>query len=396
MVADSHGRMEDAISELQRLLGEPLESVRERERTVFDRELAKLDSRLVLFGAGNFGRKALACLRSVGIEPLAYADSSELLRGSKIDGLTVLAPREAAERFGQSALFVVTIWSPGHRYTEIHDRLATLGCRKITCASSLRWKFADSLLPDYCQDLPHKVYERADAVLEGATVWADIFSREEYLRQVRWRMMGDLMGLSPPLPDQYFPADLFRLLPEEVFVDCGAFDGVTLRRFIARVPRFRHALALEPDPKSYRQLCQTIASLPEPSRVEAHCVALGPRRATVRFRATGTVQAAVSSEGDFEVEQVTLDELLSHLPPTFIKMDIEGAEYGAIQGARRVISKYEPLLAVCVYHTQSDLWRIPLMIRALAPRLSLYLRPHVEDGWDLVCYAVPPERVVSE
>jgi hypothetical protein len=74
-------------------------------------------------------------------------------------------------------------------------------------------------------------------------------------------------------------------------------------------------------------------------------------------------------------------------------MDIEGAEMGAIEGAQDLIRRSQPLLAICVYHTPTDLWQIPLKIHQLAPQHSLFLRPHVADGWDLVCYAVPPERL---
>ncbi len=388
--------MKRYLRELEEIFREPLDSVRERERTAFDRELARCGGRLVLFGAGNFGRKALTCLRSAGIQPLAYADNDRSHWGRVVEDLPVFSPELAASRFGSSALFVVTIWRPGHRYAATREQLTNFGCRHVICATKLRWKFDDRLLPDYCQDLPHKVYEQAAAVLQAGTLWGDDFSCQEYLKQVRWRTLGDFGELSPPQADQYFPASLFRLSPEEVFVDCGAFDGDTLRRFLARTPEFQRFFAIDADPKNYQQLLRTISLLPEQDRVQAHCVAVGSSRATVRFQATGTVQAALSATGDVEVEQVALDELLRDITPTFIKMDIEGAEYDALQGARGLISRHQPLLAVCVYRTQFDLWRIPLEIRELAPRLSLHLRPHVEDGWDLVCYAVPPERLVTD
>ena len=162
---------------------------------------------------------------------------------------------------------------------------------------------------------------------------------------------------------------------------------MTIRRFLKRTPGFLRICAIDADPRNYQELRSTISALGERDKIEAHHLAVGAERAVVRFRSTGTVQAAVSSDGDIEVEQVPLDELLKGAEPTFIKMDIEGAELGALEGARNLIRQSEPLLAVCVYHTPTDLWRIPLKIHQLAPKYSLYLRPHVEDGWDLVCYA---------
>src|ERR1035437_2198520 len=91
------------------LLAEDVDAVKERERTAFDRLLAEANGRIVLFGAGNLGRKALRCLRSIGIEPLAFADNDQARWGIQADGVDVLSPEEAADRFGSSAMFMVTI-----------------------------------------------------------------------------------------------------------------------------------------------------------------------------------------------------------------------------------------------------------------------------------------------
>ena len=86
------------------------------------------------------------------------------------------------------------------------------------------------------------------------------------------------------------------------------------------------------------------------------------------------------------------DELLEHEHPTFIKMDIEGAEPDALRGARATIARHRPILAVCVYHLQDHLWSIPLTLREMCGEYDFVLRPHNEEGWDLVCYGVPRER----
>jgi hypothetical protein len=51
------------------------------------------------------------------------------------------------------------------------------------------------------------------------------------------------------------------------------------------------------------------------------------------------------------------------------------------------------VIAVCVYHTQDHLWRIPLLLKSWRDDYALFLRPHNEEGWDLVCYAVPRARL---
>lgn len=263
--------------QLETLLREDLGAAKERERNAFDRLLAEANGRIVLFGAGNLGRKALRCLRSAGIEPLAFADNNQARWGGDVDGLRVLSPADAAAKFGSSAIFMVTIWSLGHSYRETFAKLTSLGCRTVLPSSTLRWKFAAELLPDYCQDLPHKLYEQADEVRTAAGLWADEESRMEYLNQIRWRALGDYACLrGPHREEQYFPESLFRLIPGEVFVDCGAYDGDTAKRFISRNSEFAKLLSIEPDPDNYRRLRQWADNQGEvENRIFTYALAVG-------------------------------------------------------------------------------------------------------------------------
>ncbi len=381
--------------QIENLLREDVGAVKQRERTAFDRLLAEANGRIVLFGAGNLGRKALRCLRSAGIEPLAFADNNKAHWGTQTDGVDVLSPKEAADKFGSSAVFMVTIWSLGQTFREIHAQLKSLGCRRVMPHAALRWKFADELLPDYCQDFPHKVYEQVDEVRTAARLWADDESRSEYLNQIRWRALGDYDCLGGPhREEQYFPESLFHLMPGEVFVDCGAYDGDTAERFIARNPDFAKLLAIEPDPGNYRRLCQWAERQIEvKDRIFTHRLAVGASAGAVRFDAAGAIWAGISEGGNILVECVPLDDLVADAAPTYIKMDIEGVELDALTGSRCIIERYQPVLAICVYHRQSDLWKVPQFIRTLHENYSLFLRPHGDDGRELVCYAVPPHRL---
>ena len=76
-------------------------------------------------------------------------------------------------------------------------------------------------------------------------------------------------------------------------------------------------------------------------------------------------------------------------------MDIEGAEPDAIRGASRAIEAEAPILTVCSYHQQDHLWTIPLLIHSIRPDYRFFLRPHLLEVWDLVCYAVPETRLID-
>jgi FkbM family methyltransferase len=389
---------DELLSELDCILSEPLNGVEDRENSAFDRLLAASENRVVLFGAGTLGRKALESLRGIGVEPLAFADNSLSKWGTGVDGIPVLSPRDAATRYGSSALFVVTIWSLGHSYSASRAMLECMGCTRVESATSLRWKFADRMLPDYCQELPHKLYKQKTEVRKAACLWADDSSCREYLSHVRWRALGDLGALSCPVAEEsYFLDSLYQIKDHEVFVDCGAYTGDTAEQVIHRNAAFSKILAIEADPRNFGRLTEWIGTLDAPvaSRIRTLNVAVSARLGRMHFRASGDEGACLAPDGDVFVECVPLDDLLTDAPPTFIKMDIEGAELEALEGARRTIQTNRPILSICVYHKQDDLWRIPLFIHTLAEDYRLLLRPHDVDGWQLVCYAVPEDRLRS-
>jgi len=397
-IAATGTKTEEWLSQLDRLLSEPMGDVRDREKSAFDNLLAGCGNRLVLFGAGNLGRKALQCLQSVGIVPLAVADNNESKWGSSLEGIPILSPSDAARRYGSSALFLVTIWSLGHFYPESRAILEGMGCRHVESTAALRWKFATELLPDFCQDLPHKLYEQSEEVWKAAFLWSDDLSRREYLNHVKWRALGDQRLLGAAVKEEsYFLDSLYRIEDGEVFVDCGAYIGDTAEQVIRRNSAFSKILAIEADPRNFGRLAKWVDTLETglASRIEALNIAVGAKRGKLHFSASGNEGARLAVDGNIEVNCLPIDDVMGAATPTFIKMDIEGAEIDALEGARRSIQSHRPILSICVYHKQNDLWRIPLLIKTLAEDYRLFLRPHDVDGWQLVCYAVPEHRLRS-
>ena len=89
-----------------------------------------------------------------------------------------------------------------------------------------------------------------------------------------------------------------------------------------------------------------------------------------------------------KIAVTTLDERIKE-KVTFIKMDLEGWELKALQGAVRHIREDHPKLAIAVYHHPSDFWRIPEFVLSIRDDYDLYLR-HYTEGWsETVMYFVP-------
>jgi FkbM family methyltransferase len=387
-------------NELDDLLSETVSGATERERMAFDCASKPLGERLILHGAGRFGRRILERMRTVGLEPLAFSDNNPALDGSFLDGIPVLSASTAAKHYGDNAAFVVTVWNSAatDRMSQRVEQLKNLGCERVFPAGLLCWKYASAFLPYYPLDLPHKLLSSADEVRAGFHTLADDASRKEYLGQTRFRLLLDYDAFGSPYgADHYFESDLYELQSDEVLIDCGAFDGDTIASFVQRRGEsFGSIIALEPDPLNLQKLRERLSKLP-PSvqeKITALPYALGSRACTVHFDSTGTDIAKIG-QGTLFVESVTLDMILEDVSPTFIKFDIEGAEMDALAGAHEVISRTRPILAVSCYHRQSHLWEIPLELARMCSDYRFFLRPHGPEGWDLLCYGVPVERLNS-
>lgn len=383
--------------ELEELLAEGVEGARQREATAFDELAGSSANKLVLFGAGNLGSRTLTGLRKIGLEPQCFVDNEKALWGKKRNGLPVLSPEEGSKLYGDRATFAVTIWRAEgtDRMSARVAQLRGLGCKSVVPFLPLYWKFPGSLLPHYTHDLPHLIHLQADGVRQGLRLMADDVSRREYLAQLRFRLLGDFDCLPGSVEGAiYFREDIFSLGKDETFVDCGAFDGDTLRLFLDKTGNsFKSAFAFEPDPTNYAKLVERIDLMARDVK----------RRITIRQAATGEANGSVLmdvghgtasqvGQGNHEVECDALDSVLHDVPVSFIKMDIEGSELATLAGAQNLIRQHSPILAISAYHRQDDLWKIPLFIDDLNPDYSFYLRPHLLEGWDLVCYAIPTSR----
>jgi len=344
---------------------------------------------VVLFGGGPLGRRTAAALAKAGRPVLAFADNDPAKWGFWLDGVPVLSPRQAADLHGASATFVVTIYNGAAARAQLRD----LGCAYVLHFAAFYHGLAEVLLPWYALEMPGGIFAAQPEICEAAGLWADDASRDEFAAQLAWR----LGFAEPKLPAHespkncYFPPDLVTIGAQTHVVDCGAFDGDSLRLLLARGAPFGSFLGLEPDPENFARLNQFVATLPEPARekITTRQCAVAATAGTLRFNARGSVASGLAADGEMQVRAVTLDEILAEIPANFIKMDIEGGELGALAGAKTTLRTKQPVLAISAYHAQSDLWEIPRAIKNLTPDYDLYLRRYAEDCWELVCYALP-------
>jgi FkbM family methyltransferase len=190
----------------------------------------------------------------------------------------------------------------------------------------------------------------------------------------------------------YFVSDLPRWCNPLKMIDCGAFDGDTVLQALDSGYKVDFCLCCEPDRVNYARLVVKLSSVPN---VIALPLAVGDKFETKSFDGKGNTGSRVTAQDNADsIFCVTLDHLLPGGKPNLIKMDIEGYEYEALLGSRKLLTESRPGLAISVYHLSDDIIRIPKLIYSLFGDTYLYfLRRHSRTVADTIFYAFPKEKV---
>ena len=117
------------------------------------------------------------------------------------------------------------------------------------------------------------------------------------------------------------------------------------------------------------------------------------KNTTLKFQKSGSrSSSADNSYGRgkvIDIPAVSVDSVLGGSSATFMKLDVEGSEREALDGAADTISKYKPKLLLSLYHRTEDLLDLPLKIMEMNSKYSLYLRHHPYiPAWDTNLYCI--------
>jgi FkbM family methyltransferase len=185
--------------------------------------------------------------------------------------------------------------------------------------------------------------------------------------------------------NQYFEEFLNLKKEGEVFFDVGCFDAKNSITFSRLCPAYRAIYAFEPDPKNYLVCCDAFSQLRDAA---VYNVALSVESSILSFVSNQSRSSVSANSGEVEVSSKRLDDFAID-EPTFLKMDIEGSEADALLGARSVISRCRPRLAIAAYHRVGDFYRIPRLVFSMVDDYDLYLRHYTESIYETVMFFIP-------
>ncbi len=146
---------------------------------------------------------------------------------------------------------------------------------------------------------------------------------------------------------------LGQVRPSQVVYDVGAHVGYYSLLAATRVGPTGHVWAFEPVPQNFAYLKQHM-ELNHFSNVSLVQSAVADVSGTTQFRMDGSRSTGkLSNAGGFPVSMTSLDDLLARRdakPPHVIKIDVEGAELAALQGARKLLRDAHPKLYIATHN----------------------------------------------
>jgi len=215
----------------------------------------------------------------------------------------------------------------------------------------------------------------------------DDISKNQFYNIINFRLSYNLdymRGFNDMEDKQYFEDFLNLAIKGESFVDVGAYDGYTTEEFIKISPKFKKVFLFEPEEKNLRMAQNRLKQF---KNIEFHQIGLSNKKEILKFDVSGS-SSKISEDGSVIIHVDKLDDIIKE-EVTFIKMDIEGAEPKAIEGAKKTIQKYHPKLAISVYHQKDDFWKIPEQILAIRDDYDIYLRHYTEGISETIMFFIP-------
>jgi FkbM family methyltransferase len=336
---------------------------------------------IVLYGAGRIGRAVCdVCIANdISITRICDRNVSGSYRG-----IEIIDPQTLRLYFADACVVVCS-----YDYNrEICDDLYKLGFG------------AEQILP-YPFDCSY--FESVDGFkrhFEGYSRAYDFFDDERSKNLVLDRLRMYLLDVPLTVNTQsdcYYEDGIISLGNEETFVDAGAYTGDSAEAFIdkftraARGGKYR-VYSFEPDTGNYEQAVHNLSKYPN---VEVTPKGLWSSETELVFKPNAANMAGSSfifgtGTNEIRVPVTSLDAFFADKPdiPTFIKMDIEGAEKEALLGASDIIKSAKPKLAICAYHKPEDIYELPQTILGIRDDYDFVLRQHENGCWDTILYAV--------
>ena len=326
---------------------------------------------VVVYGMGNGADKVIDEFNRLEIPVLGVTASDDFVRGQSFRGFKVTKLSEFDGEFIIAVAFASSI-------PEVMNRIYSL-CE--------RYRVLVPCVPVFGDEIFNREFiEKNKGKIEAAYNLFDDESKEIFAGCVDFMFGGELEVLKRiTTPKDEVFENILKFSNDEIYLDLGAYRGDTVEEFLTYSPEYKEIIAVEPDRRTFKKLTDYLEDIPNST---AYQKAVYSEQKTLVFSSKAGRQSTISDKGE-EIETLTIDELSADRVITYIKMDVEGAEKEAIEGAINTLKTQKPKLNIALYHRSADIFELPLQIAKINPNYTFRLRRHPYiPCWDMNLYCV--------
>lgn len=346
-----------------------------KEQNVWD-VLKSTSLPIVLYGMGNGADMVIEELEKRG---LSFADifaGDKFVRGQLFHGVKVKTYAEICKKY--SDFFVVMCFA-------VHNDETIDFVKKI----ALEHPFVAPNVPIVNDGaFTREFIEEHDEEFDFAySLLADEESKSNFVSILNFKVSGKIEYLFAAEKDKDFIyKKILDVNKDDVFVDLGAYDGDTVNEFITAVGgEYKKVIAFEADEKNFKKLQKNTQDL---ENIELYNLAVWDKKETLFFEKKKGRNSKLSPDGTVEVQADSVDNIIKE-DYTILKMDIEGSEEKAIEGAKKSIAQNNPKLYICAYHRNSDMYALPILVNKICPKYRFYFYHHrYIPGWESNFYGI--------
>ena len=281
----------------------------------------------------------------------------------------------------------IILWVSTGSPLEVKNYLDKKGFKNFSYLSFYRYSGLDLIQPPFIMDFANDFknnknsYEYVYNLLEDAT------SKEIFNKVLNFKNSFDykfMKGFTNDHQGQYFDKEIIPNIKDIVFVDGGGYTGDTLPNIIDNFPDFKKIYLIEPN-----QLHISIAKKKFGHIKNIDFLQCGlSNKKNILENNEEQLSSNTCKDNYHAISVDTIDNIIKE-PVDFIKLDIEGAEQDAIDGAKHTLIKYTPILAICIYHKAEDCYKIPQKVLSFNPNYKIYIRHYMEGIFETVMYFIP-------
>lgn len=343
-----------------------------------------------IFGAGGYAYTLIDELSALSIQVnFCVVDDDYYQDGLLCNGIQVVSVSEC-NKTKNGAILIIGFGMNYHNEDAEKTRIRYLINNSIDIID-----FEDQFVSSFYYMDYSFVLRNSPKIQELYDSFEDELSKRLLIDYINGRLSGNMSCLRDYQNTSLYDYSLELLFQKKsekgIILDCGAFDGISAVQVRDYLGDYNKIIAFECDEANYRKLLQNVSNFENIISVKK-----GVWNHTEILTIVGEGQEAriredISNNICRTVEMVALDDYVEE-PVSAILMDIEGSEYNALQGAKRLIESFQPVLAVRMYHKMEDFIQIQPLIDSfnVTRRYRYYLRynGHYRGAADLTLYAI--------